>query len=189
MSPKYLAPLLKKNKSKIVLLILDGLGGLAIKARGPTSLEAAETPVMDRLTSEGSLGQIVPIRPGVTPGSGPAHLALFGYDPLEHLVGRGALEAIGVGLEVQAGDVAARGNFCTLDENGKISDRRAGRISSEEARPLVERLKDIQVNGVKTEIRHLREYRFALVMRGGGLGSDIGPDEHGESFILVRAAG
>ena len=89
MSTEYLGPLLKQNKSKIVLLIMDGLGGLPIEAGGPTSLEAAQTPIMDRLAAEGSLGQIVPIRPGVTPGSGPAHLALFGYDPLDHWVGRG----------------------------------------------------------------------------------------------------
>lgn len=173
MSSEHLSPLLKQNKSKIVLLILDGLGGLPVEVGGPTSLEAAKTPVMDRLADEGSLGRIVPIRPGVTPGSGPAHLALFGYDPLDTLVGRGALEAIGVGMQVGRGDVAARGNFCTLDKDGKISDRRAGRIASEAALPLVEGLKEIKVEGVETEVRHLREYRFAIVMRGEGLGSDI----------------
>lgn len=183
--------MLNQNNSKIVLLILDGLGGLPIQTGGPTSLEAAETPIMDRLASEGSLGQIVPIRPGVTPGSGPAHLALFGYDPLDHLVGRGALEAIGVGLEVRAGDVAARGNFCTLDNNGKISDRRAGRISNEEARPLVERLNEIKVGKVEVEVRHLREYRFAIVMRGKDLGSDIAdtdPQQTGLSPLAPKAS-
>jgi 2,3-bisphosphoglycerate-independent phosphoglycerate mutase len=190
MSTEYLIPLLKQNKSKIVLLILDGLGGLPIKAGGPTSLEAAQTPTMDRLASEGSLGQIVPIRPGVTPGSGPAHLALFGYDPLDHLVGRGALEAIGVGLDVHAGDVAARGNFCTLDDDGKINDRRAGRISSEDALPLVERLKEIQLKGVEVDVRHLREYRFAIVMRGKDLSSDIAdtdPQQTGLSPLAPKA--
>jgi 2,3-bisphosphoglycerate-independent phosphoglycerate mutase len=187
----HLAPLLNGNTSKIVLLILDGLGGLPMENGGQTSLEAAQTPVMDKLAAEGSLGQIVPIRAGVTPGSGPAHLALFGYDPLEHLVGRGALEAIGVGLQVGPTDVAARGNFCTLDKEGMISDRRAGRISSEEAIPLVEKLSEIQIESADIEVRHLREYRFAVVMRGAGLASDIAdtdPQQVGLPPIAPMAA-
>jgi 2,3-bisphosphoglycerate-independent phosphoglycerate mutase len=187
----HLAPLLNGNTSKIVLLILDGLGGLPMENGGQTSLEAAQTPVMDKLAAEGSLGQIVPIRAGVTPGSGPAHLALFGYDPLEHLVGRGALEAIGVGLQVGPTDVAARGNFCTLDKEGMISDRRAGRISSEEAIPLVEKLSEIQIESADIEVRHLREYRFAVVMRGAGLASDIAdtdPQQVGLPPIAPEAA-
>lgn len=187
----HLAPLLNGNTSKIVLLILDGLGGLPMENGGQTSLEAAQTPVMDKLAAEGSLGQIIPIRAGVTPGSGPAHLALFGYDPLEHLVGRGALEAIGVGLQVGPTDVAARGNFCTLDKEGMISDRRAGRISSEEAIPLVEKLSETQIESADIEVRHLREYRFAVVMRGAGLASDIAdtdPQQVGLPPIAPMAA-
>jgi 2,3-bisphosphoglycerate-independent phosphoglycerate mutase len=128
---------------------------------------------MDHLATEGVLGQATPIRSGITPGSGPAHLSLFGYDPLEYEIGRGVLESVGVGLKVGPGDVAARGNFCTLDKQGKISDRRAGRIPTEEAIPLVERLKNITLPGVTTEVRHVKEYRFAVVMRGDDLNPDI----------------
>ena len=173
MAFEHLKPLLLKNSSKIVLLILDGLGGIPMQAGGPTSLEAAKTPTMDKMAEEGSLGRIVPIRPGITPGSGPAHLSLFGYDPLTYLVGRGALESTGVGMKVAPGDVAARGNFCTLDKDGKITDRRAGRIGNDEAIPLVEKLAGIQVEGVETEVRHLMEYRFAVVMRGKDLDAEI----------------
>ncbi len=152
---------------------MDGLGGLPIEVGGSTELEAARTPNMDRLASEGVLGQVTPIRPGITPGSGPAHLALFGYDPLEYEIGRGVLESAGVGLQVGRKDVAARGNFCTLDAHGNISDRRAGRIATEEAIPLIESLKKITIPGVSTEIRHVKEYRFAVVMRGDNLNPDI----------------
>jgi 2,3-bisphosphoglycerate-independent phosphoglycerate mutase len=169
----YLPPLLKKAGSKIVLLVMDGLGGLPVEPGGPTELEAAATPNMDRLASEGMLGQTIPIRPGITPGSGPAHLALFGYDPLQYEIGRGVLEASGVGLLVGKGDVAARGNFVTLDAAGRITDRRAGRIPSEESAPLVERLQTIRLPDIQTEVRQVREYRFALVMRGAGLNPDI----------------
>ncbi len=170
---KYIAPLLRGSESKIVLLVLDGLGGLPIEPGGLTELETAQTPIMNMLASEGMLGQTIPIQPGITPGSGPAHLALFGYDPLTHDIGRGALESAGVGLDVSKGDVAARGNFCTLDENGNIIDRRAGRIPTEEAIPVVEKLKTIQIPGVETEVRHVKEYRFAVVMRGADLAPEI----------------
>lgn len=185
----HIKALLNPNQSKIVLLILDGLGGLAMQAGGRTSLEEASTPVMDQLASEGSLGNIIPIRPGVTPGSGPAHLSLFGYDPLTFLVGRGALEATGVGIEVKPGDVAARGNFCTLDSEGKITDRRAGRISSEEAIPLVDKLAEIKIDGVQITVRHLKEYRFAVVIRGEGLDpgiDDTDPQKVGLAPLRVK---
>ena len=168
-----LKPLLRPNGSKIVLLVMDGLGGLPIEPNGPTELEFAKTPNMDKLAAEGTLGQTIPIRPGLTPGSGPAHLALFGYDPLHHPVGRGVLSALGVGLEVHPGDVAARGNFCTMDAEGKITDRRAGRIPSEESAPLVEKLAQIKIPGVQIDVRQVKEYRFVVVMRGEGLSPDL----------------
>ncbi|HJW89956.1 MAG TPA: 2,3-bisphosphoglycerate-independent phosphoglycerate mutase [Anaerolineales bacterium] len=169
----YISPLLRASQSKIVLLVMDGLGGLPMEAGGPTELESAHTPNMDRLATEGMVGLSLPIRPGITPGSGPAHLALFGYDPLQYEIGRGVLESVGVGLQVHRGDVAARGNFVTLDPAGNIADRRAGRISSGEAYPLVERLKEIRLPGVETEVRQVKEYRFAVVMRGAELNPDI----------------
>ena len=187
---EYIPDLLKSKQSKIILLIMDGLGGLPIEAGGPTELEAAATPNMDRLATEGTLGQITPIRPGITPGSGPAHLALFGYDPLHYEVGRGALEANGVGLDVNPGDIAVRGNFCTLDPNGLISDRRAGRISSEEAMPAIERLQSIQLPGIELEVRQVKEYRFAVVMRGEGLHpqlNDTDPQVTGKAPLPIRA--
>ena len=173
MAFEHLAPLLLKNHSKVVLLIMDGLGGLPLEAGGKTSLEAANTPVMDGLAKDGSLGGIIPVRPGITPGSGPAHLSLFGYDPLEFLVGRGALEATGVGIDVNPGDVAARGNFCTLDTDGNITDRRAGRIPSDEGIRLVEKLKPITMDGLDITVKHLKEYRFAVVVKGVGLNANI----------------
>ena len=163
----------RPSNTKIVLLVLDGVGGLPIESGGPTELEAAHTPNLDRLATEGMLGLINPIRPGITPGSGPGHLALFGYDPIKYGVGRGVLEASGIGMEVAIGDVAARGNFCTLDAKGMIIDRRAGRLSSDQAIPLVELLSEIQLSGVEIETRHVRDYRFAVVMRGEGLAPDI----------------
>lgn len=168
-----LLPLLQTSNSKIVLLVMDGLGGLPMRPGGPTELEAAQTPNLDRLALEGMLGLSTPIRPGITPGSGPAHLALFGYDPIQYEIGRGVLEATGVGLHVHLEDVAARGNFCTLDATGKIVDRRAGRISSEDSAPLVGRLKEITLPGVETEVKQVKEYRFAVVMRGEDLYPEI----------------
>ena len=140
---------------------------------GATALEAAAKPNLDRLAQEGTTGQTIPILPGVTPGSGPAPLALFVYDPMKYKVGRGVLEAAGVGMQVTKWDVAARGNFCTLDKDGLITDRRAGRLPSEVARPLVDRLDSIEVPNYTFEIRHLRDYRFALVARGEGLEPDL----------------
>jgi 2,3-bisphosphoglycerate-independent phosphoglycerate mutase len=184
----YLSRLNQPADTKIVLLILDGLGGLPRSHDGLTELETAKTPNMDRLAREGSLGQIIPIKPGITPGSGPAHLALFGYDPLAHDVGRGALSAAGVGLEVNQGDIAARGNFCTLDDNGLIIDRRAGRLSNEESAPVVERLQKVHIPGVETEVRQVKEYRFTLVMRGEGLDpslKDTDPQKTGVAPLPV----
>jgi 2,3-bisphosphoglycerate-independent phosphoglycerate mutase len=187
---KYLHPLLMENDKKIVLLVMDGLGGLPMEKDGLTELETAKTPNMDRLAAEGILGCTVPVRPGITPGSGPAHLALFGYDPLEFDIGRGVLEAFGVGLYVQPGDVAIRGNFCTLDKDGKITDRRAGRIPTDEAIPVVEKLKTIEIPDVEIVVKHVKEYRFTVVMRGEGLDpriADTDPQETGVPVLPVTA--
>jgi 2,3-bisphosphoglycerate-independent phosphoglycerate mutase len=190
MSFDDLKSLLTPAKTKIVLLIMDGLGGLPMEAGGLTELETAKTPNMDRLAAAGILGQTIPIAPGVTPGSGPAHMSLFGIDPVKHEVGRGVLEAFGVGMYVKKGDVAARGNFCTVDKAGNIIDRRAGRIASEEALPIVEKLKAIKIPGVDIEVKHVKEYRFAVVMRGDGLEPDLeetDPQRTGVPPMLVVA--
>jgi len=169
----HIPALLKPTNSKIVLLVMDGLGGLPLELDGLTELETAKTPNMDKLALEGTLGQTIPIAPGVTPGSGPAHLALFGYDPLIYDIGRGALSAAGIGVPVGSGDVAARGNFCTLDSDGNITDRRAGRIPNEVSIPIIEKLKTVQIPDVKVEVNLVKEYRFSVVMRGEGLSADL----------------
>src|SRR3954468_11740416 len=125
-----------KNDTKIVMYVADGLGGLPQQPGGLTELETAKTPNLDALAKRGVQGGSIPVKPGITPGSGPGHLGLFGYDPLQYVIGRGALEATGLGFELAPNDVACRANFCTLDGSGKITDRRAGRISSEESTPL-----------------------------------------------------
>jgi 2,3-bisphosphoglycerate-independent phosphoglycerate mutase len=176
---------------KIILLVMDGLGGLPITPGGPTELEAANTPNMDQLAREGCCGLSIPVARGVAPGSGPAHLALFGYDPLVYDIGRGVLEAIGIGLEVGEGDVAVRGNFCTIDSSGKITDRRAGRISTEEGAKRVELLKDIRLDGVTPQIGVGEGYRFALVLRGEGLSDqveDTDPQVTGVEPLPARAS-
>ena len=190
MTFKNITSLLTPANTKIVMLVMDGLGGLPIVPGGLTELETAKTPHMDRLAAEGTLGQTLPIDYGVTPGSGPAHLSLFGYDAVEHEVGRGVLEALGVGMYVHRGDVAARGNFCTVDAAGLISDRRAGRIPTEEAEPIVEKLKAIQFPGVTIEVKHVKEYRFAVVIRGAGLNpelEDTDPERTGVAPLDVVA--
>jgi 2,3-bisphosphoglycerate-independent phosphoglycerate mutase len=165
-----LASLATGTGSRILLVVIDGLGGLADPEHG-TELEEARTPNLDRLASEGVTGLLEPVGPGITPGSGPGHLALFGYDPLEFVLGRGALSAAGLDVELHPGDVAARGNFCTLDADGNVVDRRAGRIADEEARRVVARLSDA-VQGV--EFHHEKGHRVLVVFRGEGLDPRIG---------------
>lgn len=165
--------LAEKNSSKIVMLVADGLGGLPMDPGGKTELETASTPNLDRLAARGTSGSSVPVLPGITPGSGPGHLGLFGYDPLEFKIGRGALEATGIGFELGPDDVAARGNFCTLDAAGLIADRRAGRIPSEESFKVVERLQAVKIDGVETFVKPVKEHRFVVVFRGKGLDGGV----------------
>lgn len=163
----------QKNDSKIVLLVADGLGGLPMEPGGLTELEAANTPHLDELAKRGVCGGSIPVKLGIAPGSGPGHLALFGYDPLRFVIGRGALEATGIGFELGPHDVAVRGNYCTLDKNGHISDRRAGRIASEESAPLAEKLNTVKIPGVEVFVRPVKEHRFVVVFRGPGLGGEV----------------
>jgi len=165
--------LAEKANTKIVMLVADGLGGLPLEPGGRTELETASTPNLDRLAARGTSGSSIPVLPGITPGSGPGHLGLFGYDPLEFRIGRGALEATGIGFELGPDDVAARGNFCTLDTAGLISDRRAGRIPSEESFKVVERLEAVKIDGVETFVKPVKEHRFVVVFRGRGLDGGV----------------
>ncbi len=161
------------NDSKIVMLVADGLGGLPLESGGKTELEAADTPNLDALAKRGVSGSMYPIARGITPGSGPGHLGLFGYDPVKHLIGRGALEATGVGFKLGANDVAVRCNFCTLDAQGNITDRRAGRIPTEQSVPLAIKLREIKIPGVEVFVEPVKEHRFVVVFRAARLGGNV----------------
>jgi 2,3-bisphosphoglycerate-independent phosphoglycerate mutase len=170
---ELLKEIVSPNNSKIVLLVMDGLGGLPREVNGPTELEHANTPNLDRLAEEGNLGLSQSAGTGVTPGSGPGHLGLFGYDPLEYVIGRGVLESVGIGFELDPSDVAARGNFCTVDANNVIIDRRAGRIPTSKCVELVEKLRPITLPGVEVFVEPVQDYRFCVILRGAGLDGHI----------------
>ena len=159
--------------SKIVMLVVDGLGGLAHPDTGLSELETARLPNLDAMAQESACGLTTPVLPGVAPGSGPGHLALFGYDPLKHMIGRGALEALGIDTPLIPGDVAARGNFCLVDGDGLLVDRRAGRIPTEFSTPLCQRLDRIEIPGVELDVYPVQDYRFVLRLRGEGLSERI----------------
>jgi 2,3-bisphosphoglycerate-independent phosphoglycerate mutase len=165
--------LLQPADTKIVLLVMDGLGGLPRGLGHGTELETARTPNLDDLAKNSICGLHQPVGSGVTPGSGPAHLALFGYDPLTYQVGRGVLAALGINFDLKPGDVAARGNFCTVDENGRVTDRRAGRIATDRNKELCAKLEQIELDDVKVFVETVKEYRFLLVLRGDGLNGQI----------------
>src|SRR5262252_3339591 len=154
------------NGSKIILLVADGLGGLPLEPGGKTELESARTPNLDTCVREGTCGLSLPVLPGITPGSGPGHLGLFGYDPLQYRIGRGILEALGIHFAVGPKDVAVRGNFCTVDAKGLITDRRAGRPSTERCVAMCRKLQAIKVPGVEVYVEPVREHRFVAVFRG-----------------------
>jgi 2,3-bisphosphoglycerate-independent phosphoglycerate mutase len=161
------------SPARIVMLVIDGLGGLPDPKTGKTELETARIPHLDALAAGGICGLADPVAPGITPGSGPGHLALFGYDPISCNIGRGALEAIGIDITLEPGDVAARGNFCTVDETGIITDRRAGRITTEKCAELCKLLDGRSFDGVKVMVRPVREHRFVAVFRGEGLAAGV----------------
>jgi 2,3-bisphosphoglycerate-independent phosphoglycerate mutase len=182
-----------KTGAKLVLLVLDGVGDIATAATGNmTPLEAAQTPNLDALVKQGcAQGRMIPLALGITPGSGPGHLALFGYDPLEYQVGRGVIEALGLGLELKTGDVAARANFCTMDAQGLVTDRRAGRIATEICEELCAKLskKIKKVGDVEVIIKAGKEHRFVVIFRGKGLeGPLTSTDPNREGLSLLQAA-
>jgi 2,3-bisphosphoglycerate-independent phosphoglycerate mutase len=177
---------------KIVLVVLDGIGGLPDPETGRTELETARTPNLDALARGASLGMSIPVAPGVTPGSGPGHLSLFGYDPVRHVIGRGALSALGVGFDLEPGDVAIRLNLASLDPKGRVSDRRAGRPDDAEGSRVVEKVKGALVlpDGVRAFLLHEKEHRAVLVLRGPDLAADLAdtdPQTTGVEPLPVRA--
>jgi len=182
----------RPSPTRIVLLVIDGLGGLPNPETGKTELETANTPNLDKLAAEGICGLIDPVSPGITPGSAPGHLALFGYDPVSFNIGRGALEAVGVDFDLQTEDVAARGNFCTVDKTGLITDRRAGRISTEKCVELCRLLDGRVIDKAEIFVRPVREHRFIVVFRGGGLSPEVNdsdPQQVGVAPLVINASG
>jgi len=181
-----------KTNAKVVLVVLDGLGDVATREQGyVTPLEAAVTPNMDMLARDSAQGRMIPVAPGITPGSGPGHLGLFGYDPLEFQVGRGVIEALGLGIELRPGDVAARANFCTLDEKGIVTDRRAGRIETEVCEALCAVLsnKIKKIGDTEVIIKAGKGHRFVVVFRGKGLEgplTDADPHREGLPVPIVK---
>ena len=169
----FIRKLVVPNTTKLVLLSADGLGGLPHPDSGRSELETARIPNLHALAARSACGLLRHVAPGITPGSGPGHLGLFGYDPLRFQVGRGVLEALGIDFELRAGDVAARGNFCTVDRSGKITDRRAGRIFTDLCVSLCQRLRAIRLPGVKLFVEPVKEHRFVLVLRGTGLSGEL----------------
>ena len=186
----FIKTLVKPSETKIVLLVIDGLGGLPRKSDNLTELEAANTPNLDSLAKKGICGLQQPVGPGITPGSGPGHLGIFGYDPVKYKVGRGVLAALGIGFDLQPGDVAARGNFCTIDENGNVLDRRAGRIPTEKNKELCELLRTIKLPGVEVFVETVKEHRCLIVLRGENLSGDLidtDPQEIGKKPLQPQA--
>jgi len=176
----------RSSASKIILLVVDGLGGIQEPETGKTELESARTPNLDALATKSITGLSEPISPGITPGSAPGHLALFGYDPLAFQIGRGILEALGIDFDLKPGDIAARGNFCTIDKDGFVTDRRAGRISTEENNKLCQLLDGIEIDGVKAIIRPVKEHRLVVIFRGEGLSADISDSDPQQTGVTTR---
>src|SRR5438552_15557326 len=179
------------NETKLALVVLDGLGDIATEATDwRTPLEAAKTPTLDALAKRSAMGRMIPVAPGITPGSGPGHLGLFGYDPLEFEVGRGVIEALGLGIDLKAGDVAARANFCTLDAKGIVTDRRAGRIDTSvcEAQVAMLAKKIKKIGDVEVIIKAGKGHRFVVVFRGKGLEGPLSDtDRHREGLPVGTA--
>lgn len=181
----------RSSPTRIVLLVIDGLGGLPHSQTGKTELETANTPTLDQLAAKGICGLIDPVSPGITPGSAPGHLALFGYNPISFNIGRGVLEAVGIDFDLEPGDIAARGNFCTIDETGLVTDRRAGRISTQKCTELCRLLDGQVIDQAKLLVRPVKEHRLVVVFRGDKLVADISdsdPQQTGVSPQTVTAA-
>ena len=165
-TPEQIKEISLKTPAKIILLVLDGLGGIPHPETGKTELETARTPDLDKLVQVSTCGLIDTVSPGITPGSAPGHLGLFGYDPTTCVIGRGVLESLGIDFDLHKMDIAARGNFCTIDKNGNVIDRRAERISTEKCIELSKLLSNIKIKGVQIIVQPVKEHRFALILRG-----------------------
>ncbi len=176
----------RSSESKIMLLVIDGLGGLPDPQTGKTELETAHTPNLDSLAAKSICGLSELISPGITPGSAPGHLALFGYNPVTLNIGRGALEALGIDFDLEPGDIAARGNFCTIDKNRLITDRRAGRISTEQNARLCQLIDGIEIDRVKVIVRPVKGHRLVVVFRGDGISADLSDSDPQQTGIAPK---
>ncbi len=180
----------KFSPSKIILMVIDGLGGLPNPETGKTELETANTPNLDKLATKGVCGLSDPVGLGITPGSAPGHLALFGYNPVSFNIGRGVLETLGIDFDLQSDDVAARGNFCSMNEMGLVTDRRAGRISTKKCIELCQLLDGLVIERAKVFVHPVREHRFIVVFRGDSLTADISdsdPQQTGMAPTVITA--
>ena len=173
----YLSEIVRTNDSRVIMVVVDGLGGIPSPDTGLSELESAWTPNLDQLAQSSDCGLSTPVLPGITPGSGPGHLSLFGYDPIEYIIGRGALEAFGAGIVMKQGEIAARGNFCTVDNTGLITDRRAGRISTTECQRLCTMLSSITIPHISLQVVPGEGHRFTIVFKGENLSSDISSND------------
>jgi 2,3-bisphosphoglycerate-independent phosphoglycerate mutase len=176
----------RKSPSKIVLLVMDGVGGLPHPETGKTELESARRPNLNHIARDSLCGLIDPISPGITPGSAPGHLAIFGYNPVKYNIGRGIVEALGIDLELKPDDIAARGNFCTVDAEGIITDRRAGRIPTEKSTKLCRLLNNIAIDGAEISVLPVKEHRFVLILRGESLSPELADSDTQQARLAPK---
>jgi 2,3-bisphosphoglycerate-independent phosphoglycerate mutase len=183
---EHIKKISRTSLSKIVLLIIDGVGGLPHPKTGKTELESARKPNLNRIARDSLCGLIDPVGPGITPGSAPGHLAIFGYDPVKYNVGRGVVEALGIDLELKPDDIAARGNFCTVDDKEIITDRRAGRISTEKNTELCRLLNNITIDGAEISVLPVKEHRFVLTLRGKALSPELADSDPQQAGLAPK---
>jgi 2,3-bisphosphoglycerate-independent phosphoglycerate mutase len=183
---EHMKKISRTSPSKIVLLVIDGIGGLPHPKTGKTELESARKPDLNRIAKDSICGLIDPVGPGITPGSAPGHLAIFGYDPVKYSVGRGVVEALGIDVKLKPDDIAARGNFCTVDSKGIITDRRAGRLSTEKNTELCRALNKIAISGAKVPVLPVKEHRFVLVLRGEALSPELADSDPQQTGLAPK---
>ncbi len=183
---EHIKKLSRTSPSKIVLLIMDGLGGLPHTKTGKTELESAKKPNLNRIARDSLCGLTDPVSPGITPGSAPGHLAIFGYDPVKYNIGRGVVEALGIDWDLKPDEIAARGNFCTVDDKGIITDRRARRIPTAKNTELCRALNKIAINGVEISMLPVKEHRFVLILHGEALSPDLADSDPQQAGLAPR---
>jgi len=183
---EHMKKISRTSPSKIVLLVIDGVGGLPHAKTGKTELESARKPNLNCIARDSLCGLIDPVGPGITPGSAPGHLAIFGYDPVKYNIGRGVVEALGIDLELKPEDITARGNFCTVDNKGIIIDRRAGRVSTDKSTELCRSLNNIAINGAEISVLPVKEHRFVLILRGEALSPELADSDPQQAGLAPK---